>query len=101
MKYAKGVNHRDDHALALKAESIRIERISGSSTVGIEVPNKKREIITLRDIVDTETFHASPSMLSLALGKDIHGDPVVTDLARMPHLLVAGATGASKSVGLN
>jgi len=101
VKYAKVVNLGDDLALALKAESIRIERISGSSTVGIEVPNRKREIITLRDIVDTETFHASPSMLSLALGKDIHGDPVVTDLARMPHLLVAGATGAGKSVGLN
>jgi len=101
VKYAKVVNLGDDLALALKAESIRIERISGSSTVGIEVPNKKREIITLRDIVDTETFHASASMLSLALGKDIHGDAVVTDLARMPHLLVAGATGAGKSVGLN
>jgi DNA segregation ATPase FtsK/SpoIIIE, S-DNA-T family len=101
VKYAKVVNLGDDLALALKAESIRIERISGSSTVGIEVPNKRREIITLRDIVDTETFHASPSHLSLALGKDIHGDPVVTDLARMPHLLVAGATGAGKSVGLN
>jgi S-DNA-T family DNA segregation ATPase FtsK/SpoIIIE len=101
VKYAKVVNLGDDLALALKAESIRIERISGSSTVGIEVPNKRREIITLRDIVDTETFHASPSYLSLALGKDIHGDPVVTDLARMPHLLVAGATGAGKSVGLN
>jgi S-DNA-T family DNA segregation ATPase FtsK/SpoIIIE len=101
VKYAKVVNLGDDLALALKAESIRIERISGSSTVGIEVPNKKREIIALRDIVDTETFHASPSLLSLALGKDIHGDPVVTDLARMPHLLVAGATGAGKSVGLN
>src|ERR1051325_8951141 len=101
VKYAKVVNLGDDLALALKAESIRIERISGSSTVGIEVPNKKRELITLRDIIDTEAFHASPSLLSLALGKDIHGEPVVTDLARMPHLLVAGATGAGKSVGLN
>ena len=101
MKYAKVVNLGDDLALALKAESIRIERISGSSTVGIEVPNRKRELITLRDIIETETFSASPSLLSLALGKDIHGEPVVTDLARMPHLLVAGATGAGKSVGLN
>src|SRR6185295_6327392 len=74
VKYAKVVNLGDDLALALKAESIRIERISGSSTVGIEVPNRKRELITLRDI---------------------------TDLAKMPHLLVAGATGAGKSVGLN
>ncbi|MEO6259587.1 MAG: DNA translocase FtsK 4TM domain-containing protein [Thermoanaerobaculia bacterium] len=101
VKYAKVVNLGDDLALALKAESIRIERISGSSTVGIEVPNKKRELITLRDIIDTDAFVASASMLTLALGKDIHGDAVVTDLARMPHLLVAGATGAGKSVGLN
>ncbi len=101
VKYAKVVNLGDDLALALKAESIRIERISGSSTVGIEVPNKKRELITLRDIIDTENFAASPSLLSLALGKDIHGEAVITDLAKMPHLLVAGATGAGKSVGLN
>jgi S-DNA-T family DNA segregation ATPase FtsK/SpoIIIE len=101
VKYAKVVNLGDDLALALKAESIRIERISGSSTVGIEVPNKKRELITLRDIIDTDAFNNSASMLTLALGKDIHGDAVVTDLARMPHLLVAGATGAGKSVGLN
>ncbi|MCU1227816.1 MAG: spoIIIE [Acidobacteria bacterium] len=101
VKYAKVVNLGDDLALALKAESIRIERISGSSTVGVEVPNRKRELITLRDIIDTDAFNASASMLTLALGKDIHGDPVVTDLARMPHLLVAGATGAGKSVGLN
>jgi len=101
VKYAKVVNLGDDLALALKAESIRIERISGSSTVGIEVPNRKRELIALRDIIETETFSASSSLLSLALGKDIHGEPMVTDLAKMPHLLVAGATGAGKSVGLN
>jgi len=101
VKYAKVVNLGDDLALALKAESIRIERISGSSTVGIEVPNRKRELITLRDIIDTENFTGSSSLLTLALGKDIHGEPLVTDLAKMPHLLVAGATGAGKSVGLN
>ena len=101
VKYAKVVNLGDDLALALKAESIRIERISGSSTVGIEVPNKKRELITLRDIIDTDAFTQQSSLLTLALGKDIHGDAIVTDLARMPHLLVAGATGAGKSVGLN
>ena len=101
IKYAKVVNLGDDLALALKAESIRIERISGSSTVGIEVPNRRRDLITLRDIIDTETFAQSSSLLTLALGKDIHGDPVVTDMGRMPHLLVAGATGAGKSVGLN
>lgn len=101
VKYAKVVNLGDDLALALKAESIRIERISGSSTVGIEVPNKRRELITLRDIIDTDAFTQQQSLLTVALGKDIHGDAIVTDLARMPHLLVAGATGAGKSVGLN
>jgi len=101
VKYAKVVNLGDDLAMALKAESIRIERISGSSTVGIEVPNRKRELITLRDIVDTDAFTQSQGLMTLALGKDIHGEPIVTDLARMPHLLVAGATGAGKSVGLN
>jgi DNA segregation ATPase FtsK/SpoIIIE, S-DNA-T family len=101
VKYAKVVNLGDDLALALKAESIRIERISGSSTVGIEVPNKKRELIALREIIDSDVFSSSSSLLTLALGKDIHGDPVATDLAKMPHLLVAGATGAGKSVGLN
>jgi len=101
VKYAKVVNLGDDLALALKAESIRIERISGSSTVGIEVPNKKRELITLRDIIDSDAFTQQSSLMTLALGKDIHGDPFVTDLAKMPHLLVAGATGAGKSVGLN
>jgi S-DNA-T family DNA segregation ATPase FtsK/SpoIIIE len=101
VKYAKVVNLGDDLALALKAESIRIERISGSSTVGIEVPNKKRELIALRDIIDTDAFTQQQSLMTLALGKDIHGDAFVTDLAKMPHLLVAGATGAGKSVGLN
>ncbi|HET7710623.1 MAG TPA: DNA translocase FtsK [Thermoanaerobaculia bacterium] len=101
VKIAKVVNLGDDLALALKAESIRIERISGSATVGIEVPNRRREIIALRDIIDSDAFTQSGSHLTLALGKDIHGDPIVTDLGRMPHLLVAGATGAGKSVGLN
>src|SRR5262249_50969680 len=101
VKYAKVVNLGDDLALALKAESIRIERISGSSTVGIEGPNRKRELITLHDIVDTDAFASSASLLTLALGKDIHGEPMVTDMGRMPNLLVAGATGAGKSVGLN
>ena len=101
VKYAKVVNLGDDLAMALKAESIRIERISGSSTVGIEVPNRKRDRIMLRDVIDHESFANSTTLLTLALGKDIHGEPIVTDLARMPHLLVAGATGSGKSVGLN
>ncbi|MBW3563394.1 MAG: DNA translocase FtsK [Acidobacteria bacterium] len=101
VKYAKVVNLGDDLALALEAESIRIERISGSSTVGIEIPNSRRDLIALREIIDTKAFQRSQSPVTVALGKDIHGEPVVTDLARMPHLLVAGATGAGKSVGLN
>src|SRR5207248_4432062 len=95
----KVVNLGDDLALALKAESIRIERISGSSTVGIEVPNKRRELITLRDIIDTDAFSQQQSLLTVALGKDIHGDAIVTDLARMPHLLVAVATGPGEAAG--
>jgi DNA segregation ATPase FtsK/SpoIIIE, S-DNA-T family len=101
VKYSKVVSLSDDLALALEAESIRIERISGSSTVGIEIPNKERDLIALRDLIDTSVFRQSHSLLTLALGKDIHGEPVVADLAKMPHLLVAGATGAGKSVGLN
>jgi DNA segregation ATPase FtsK/SpoIIIE, S-DNA-T family len=101
VKYSRVVNLSDDLALALEAESIRIERISGSSTVGIEIPNKERDLIALRDLIDTGVFRQSQSLLTLALGKDIHGEPVVADLAKMPHLLVAGATGAGKSVGLN
>jgi DNA segregation ATPase FtsK/SpoIIIE, S-DNA-T family len=101
VKYSKVVSLSDDLALALEAESIRIERISGSSTVGIEIPNKERDLIALRDLIDTNVFRQSQSLLTLALGKDIHGEPVVADLAKMPHLLVAGATGAGKSVGLN
>ena len=91
----------DDLALALKAVSLRVSPISGRATIGIEVPNKEREDVFLKDIVSTETFRKSPSKLTLALGKDIFGTPVVADLNRMPHLLVAGATGSGKSVAIN
>jgi S-DNA-T family DNA segregation ATPase FtsK/SpoIIIE len=92
----------EDLALALSAESIRIERLPGRASVGIEVPNPGGgEVISLRDVLESEKFIRSPSLLTLALGKDIHGEPVVDDLRGMPHLLIAGTTGSGKSVGIN
>jgi len=92
----------EDLALALSAESIRIERLPGRASVGIEVPNPGGgEIIALRDVLESEKFQSSPSLLTLALGKDIHGEPVVDDLRGMPHLLIAGTTGSGKSVAIN
>jgi S-DNA-T family DNA segregation ATPase FtsK/SpoIIIE len=91
----------DDLCLALKAESIRIDRIPGKAFVGIEVPNKQRETIHLREVIESKKFKDSPSLLTVALGKTIDGLNYVTDLAKMPHLLIAGATGAGKSVGVN
>ena len=92
----------EDLALALSAESIRIERLPGRASVGIEVPNPGGgEIIALRDVIESERFQSSPSLLTLALGKDIHGEPVVADLRAMPHLLIAGTTGSGKSVAIN
>src|SRR6185295_2968400 len=94
------VNLQDDLALALKAESVRIDRIPGRSTLGIEVPNKKRAVIRLGHLLEQDTFQRSPSPLTMAIGMTIHGEPFYADLATMPHLLVAGATGSGKSVGL-
>ncbi len=92
----------DDLALGLAAESVRIVApIPGKDVVGIEVSNPEREIVYLREIIASEAFQRSQSPLTLALGKDISGHPVVTDLARMPHLLIAGATGTGKSVFLH
>jgi S-DNA-T family DNA segregation ATPase FtsK/SpoIIIE len=92
----------EDLALALSAEAIRVERLPGRASVGIEVPNPGGgEIIAIRDVVESERFQSSRSLLTLALGKDIHGEPVVDDLRAMPHLLIAGTTGSGKSVGIN
>ncbi len=92
----------EDLALALSAESIRVERLPGRASVGIEVPNPGGgEIIAIRDVLESERFQSSRSLLTLALGKDIHGEPVVDDLRAMPHLLIAGTTGSGKSVGIN
>jgi DNA segregation ATPase FtsK/SpoIIIE, S-DNA-T family len=100
VKVAQIVNLQDDLALALKAESVRIDRIPGRSTLGIEVPNRERSMIKLGDLLADKRFEKSPSLLTLALGRDIRGEPVYGDLTTMPHLLIAGATGAGKSVGL-
>ncbi|MCR4287605.1 MAG: DNA translocase FtsK 4TM domain-containing protein, partial [Deltaproteobacteria bacterium] len=92
----------DDLALAMKATSIRIVApIPGKSVVGIEVPNQNREMIKFREVLESPAFSKSRSRLSLALGKDISGSPFVVDLVKMPHMLVAGATGAGKSVAVN
>ena len=91
----------DDLALALRAPSIRVYPIAGKAAIGIEVPNRQRATVCLREIIASENFQKSQSLLTLALGKDIFGNPVVMDLVRMPHLLVAGATGSGKSISIN
>ena len=102
IKVSKIENLTDDIALALRAESVRIEApIPGKDSVGIEIPNIDREMVFLREVLESKEFTGSKSPLTLALGKDIHGGTRVADLAKMPHLLVAGATGAGKSVGIN
>lgn len=100
VKVSQIVNLQDDLALALKAESVRIERLAGRSTLGIEVPNQERSVIHLGYLLSQEEFRKAPSSLTMALGTTIHGEPYFADLATAPHLLVAGATGAGKSVGL-
>jgi S-DNA-T family DNA segregation ATPase FtsK/SpoIIIE len=101
VKYSRITSLSDDLCLALKAESIRIDRIPGKAYVGIEVPNHDRETIYLREVIESRKFKDSGSLLTIALGKTIDGLNYVTDLAKMPHLLIAGATGAGKSVGVN
>ncbi len=101
IKYSRITNLTDDLCLALKAESILVERMAGKSTVGIQVPNREREIIWLRENIESHEFYGTKSKLTLALGKDINGRIVTADLAGMPHLLIAGSTGAGKSVAIN
>ncbi|GAB4263288.1 MAG: DNA translocase FtsK [Deferrisomatales bacterium] len=102
VKINRIVNLTDDLALALRALSVRIVApIPGKDAVGIEIPNTERETVTLREILGSPTYQGSKSPLTLALGKDISGNPYVTDLARMPHLLIAGATGSGKSVAVH
>jgi DNA segregation ATPase FtsK/SpoIIIE, S-DNA-T family len=101
VKYSRITNLTEDLCLALKAESILVERMAGKSTVGIQVPNRDREIIWLRENIESTEFLGSKSKLTLALGKDINGRIAVADLATMPHLLIAGSTGTGKSVAIN
>ena len=101
VKYSKITGLADDLCLAMQAESILIDRIPGKSTVGIQVPNANRELISMRELLEAEPYKRSVSKLTLALGKTIHGEPFVTDLATMPHLLIAGSTGTGKSVSVN
>ncbi len=101
VKYSRVTGLSDDLCLALKAESIRIDRIPGKAFVGIEVPNHQRETIFLREVIESPKFKQSKSLLTIALGKTIDGANYIADLAKMPHLLIAGATGAGKSVGVN
>jgi S-DNA-T family DNA segregation ATPase FtsK/SpoIIIE len=101
VKYSRITSLADDLCLALKAESVRIDRVPGKNTVGIEVPNVKRHVIYLKEILASEEFQRANSVLTLALGQRINGATFVADLGRMPHLLIAGSTGSGKSVGLN
>jgi S-DNA-T family DNA segregation ATPase FtsK/SpoIIIE len=101
VKYSRVTGLADDLCLAMRAESILIERMPGKSTVGIQVPNHDRETIHLRDVLESEIFARSKGRLSIAMGKDINGRIVPADLATMPHLLIAGSTGSGKSVAIN
>ncbi|PZM63978.1 FtsK/SpoIIIE family DNA translocase [Paenibacillus dendritiformis] len=102
VKVSRIVSLSDDIALALAAKDIRMEApIPGKSAIGIEVPNNEVSVVTMREVMETPTFTEAPSRLSIALGRDISGMPIVGNLARMPHLLVAGATGSGKSVCIN
>jgi DNA segregation ATPase FtsK/SpoIIIE, S-DNA-T family len=101
VKYSRVTGLADDLCLAMRAESILIERMPGKSTVGIQVPNHDRETIHLRDVLESEVFARAKGRLTIAMGKDINGRIVPADLATMPHLLIAGSTGSGKSVAIN
>jgi S-DNA-T family DNA segregation ATPase FtsK/SpoIIIE len=101
VKYSKVTGLADDLCLAMQAESVLIDRIPGKATVGIQIPNPNREAISLRELLESDAYTRHTSKLAFALGKTIHGEPYVADLATMPHLLIAGSTGTGKSVGLN
>ncbi len=102
VRVSKIANLADDIALNLAAESIRIEApIPGKQAVGIEIPNKENEVVHLRDILESDKFIDAKSKLTIALGKDVAGEEVITDIAKMPHVLIAGSTGSGKSVCIN
>ncbi len=102
VKATRITNLANDLAMSLKAESVRMQApVPGTDTVGVEVPNEKRQMVFFREIIENESFRNAKSLLTVALGKDTSGHPVSADIAKMPHLLVAGATGKGKSVCLN
>lgn len=102
IKISRIVGLSDDLSMALRATSIRVVApIPGKAAIGIELPNEKREIVSIRTVLESEAFRSSTAPLTIALGKDTTGQPVVANLARMPHLLIAGATGTGKSVCIN
>jgi S-DNA-T family DNA segregation ATPase FtsK/SpoIIIE len=101
VKYGKITSLADDLCLAMQAESVLIDRIPGKSTVGIQIPNAHRDSITFREVLESDAYNRSTSKLTIALGRTINGDPFASDLASMPHLLIAGSTGAGKSVSVN
>ncbi len=101
IKISQVMNLAEDLSLALRAEAVRVQRLPGKSAIGVEIPNNKREIIRLRDVLASDDFQGSSSKLTFALGKTVHDEVYVTDLTQMPHLLIAGATGTGKSVCLN
>ncbi|PKL52141.1 MAG: cell division protein FtsK [Nitrospira bacterium HGW-Nitrospira-1] len=101
VKINKVVSLADDLALSLKSQSLRVSPIHGKNTIGIEVPNKLREIVSFKEILSSDTFRKGQSRLTLALGKNIAGESIIADLTKMPHLLVAGSTGSGKSVSIN
>ncbi|MCH9780823.1 MAG: DNA translocase FtsK [Alphaproteobacteria bacterium] len=101
IKASKIINLSDDVARAMRADNVRISVVRGSTVMGVELPNDLRETVALRDILADEEFHTTEANLPLVLGRNISGEPVIVDLATMPHLLIAGSTGTGKSVGLN
>ena len=101
VKYSRVAGLAEDLCLAMQAESILIERLAGKSTVGIQIPNRVREQISLRQMLESSPYRESESRLALALGRRIHGEPIAGDLGTMPHLLIAGSTGTGKSVAMN
>ena len=101
VKASRVIALADDIARSMSAHSARIAVVPGKNVIGIELPNAKREGVVLRELLESEAYAADDKALPVAVGKAIDGSPVITDLARMPHLLVAGTTGSGKSVGIN
>ncbi len=100
-KTSRVVGLADDVARSMSAVSVRIAVVTGRSVIGIELPNREREVVSLRELLEDDSYTGTGTKLGLALGKDIGGQPIVVDLARMPHLLIAGTTGSGKSVAIN